>query len=105
MSVHFINNQLVFQVALTRVALPAPVLLLPPLLMRLFQPLIANRPAMRGPAQILSITASLLFALPLAIGVFPQNSEVDVAELEGEFQNLKDSAGRPIKSLIFNKGL
>ena len=63
------------------------------------------RPALRGPAQIVSITASLLFALPLAIGVFPQNSEVAVEELESEFHHLRDSAGNPIKALVFNKGL
>ena len=96
-----------FQVALTRIALPAPVLLLPPLLMRAFESFefVRARPALRGPAQIVSITASLLFALPLAIGVFPQNSEVAVEELEPEFRQLTDSRGARITSLVFNKGL
>lgn len=61
---------------MTRIALPAPVLLLPPLLMRAFESFsfVRARPALRGPAQIVSVTASLLVALPLAIGVFPQDS-------------------------------
>ncbi len=61
---------------MTRIVLPAPVLLLPPLLMRAFESFsfVRARPALRGPAQIVSVTASLLVALPLAIGVFPQDS-------------------------------
>ena len=92
---------------MTRIVLPAPVLLLPPLLMRAFESFsfVRARPALRGPAQIVSVTASLLVALPLAIGVFPQDSEVDVKELEPEFHNLRDANNAPIRSLIFNKGL
>ena len=49
------------QVALTRVILPAPVLLLPPLLMRIFESFsfVKSRPALRPPLQLFTITGPL----------------------------------------------
>jgi tricarboxylate carrier len=90
------------QVAATRVILPIPVLLLPPILMR-FVTIAAKTPRMM--AELGIISACLGIGLPIAISMFPQKSLVPVKELEPEFQNLKDKSGKPIDTLTFNKGL
>lgn len=97
------------QVALTRVALPMPILLLPPLIMNSFDRMSSafkNAPRkVRLPVELLVITLSLSGALPLAISLFPQISSISSQALEPEFQNLKDSKGNAIDRLYFNKGL
>jgi tricarboxylate carrier len=90
------------QVAATRVILPIPVLLLPPILMR-FVTLTARTPRML--AELGIISACLGVGLPIAISMFPQKSLVPVKDLEPEFQDLKDKNGNAINTLTFNKGL
>ena len=44
-------------------------------------------------------------ALPLAIAVFPQVSEIKARSLEPEFHDLRDDNGEIIDTLYYNKGL
>lgn len=95
------------EVAMTRVALPAPILLFPPIIMSVWDRLAfaKARPTWRPVVQVPVITACLWLALPLAIGLFPQMSSISAAKLEPEFRNLTDSKGKKIEVFYFNKGL
>ena len=55
--------------------------------------------------EILAISFELYFAVPFAIGAYPQLGKVSVDEVEDEFKHFKNSKGDPIKEFIFNKGL
>ncbi|SPQ97473.1 Sidoreflexin [Plasmodiophora brassicae] len=95
------------QVALTRVALPAPILVLPPIIINLLNKakmMPASKRA-RLVVEVGIVTACLAAAVPLAIGLFPQTGAIRAQDVEPEFQGLKDSKGRPVTSFSFNKGL
>ena len=55
--------------------------------------------------EILSICFELYFAVPFAIGAYPQYGNLRAEELEEEFRNLRYPNGDPVKEFIFNKGL
>eukprot|EP01006_Ploeotia_vitrea_P012521 TRINITY_DN33143_c0_g1_i1.p2 TRINITY_DN33143_c0_g1~~TRINITY_DN33143_c0_g1_i1.p2 ORF type:complete len:316 (-),score=137.58 TRINITY_DN33143_c0_g1_i1:28-975(-) len=97
------------QVALTRVVLPAPILIFPPLIMKWAnarQFMKAASPRFRMGVEVAVVGACVWFALPVAIGLFPQISSVSVDELEEEFHNLTDAAtGERITRVWYNKGL
>ncbi|KAL5021406.1 hypothetical protein ScPMuIL_000561 [Solemya velum] len=91
-----------FETALTRVFLPAPILLIPPVIMSMFEKtrLLRNNPRLHLPFNALTCTATFAFALPLAIALFPQYSQIATADLEPEFKNLTQE-----ETLFYNKGL
>lgn len=93
--------------ALSRIALPVPVLMAPPLVTSAVNAagLMPKNPRLQMLVNVGIVTACLWGALPLAIGIFPQEMEVPVTELEPEFHDLKNAAGDKINSLFFNKGL
>jgi hypothetical protein len=59
----------------------------------------------RTTIEILAICFELYFAVPFAIGAYPQLGKISVNEVEEEFRSLTNSKGDPIKEFIFNKGL
>nr|XP_021152496.1 sideroflexin-5 isoform X4 [Columba livia] len=65
------------ETALTRVVLPMPILVLPPIIMSILEKtsLLRSRPRMILPVQSLVCLAAFGLALPLAISLFPQMSE------------------------------
>lgn len=86
--------------------LPAPILLVPPILAG------AIRAAVPIPVggvgvvlDLVVLVGSMWAALPVCLAVQPQNMKIPVSKLEPEFQNLKDSKGKPIEFLYANKGL
>lgn len=90
------------ETAQTRVALPLPILTLPPIIMGFLNrmPWLIARPFLQIPVQTVVATAAFGFALPLAIALFPQYGKVRASELEADrFGHL----GSQI--LIYNKGL
>jgi len=94
--------------ALTRLLLPVPILIAPPVIMKAIEStgVLQNRPKLRIPVFLTVITGCLWAALPLAIALFPQTAEIDVKKLEKEFQEKKDPhTGKPYEKLFFNKGL
>jgi len=111
------------ETALTRIVLPAPILLLPPIIMSWAEQasFLQRFPRLRLPVQATVCTAAFGFvcsvaklciyvlmsvqALPLAISLFPQFGELDVSELEPHFHGMKDSHGRVIDRVVYNKGL
>jgi len=96
----------IWETMLTRVFLPGPVLVLPGLAMGLLgRTSITRHPRLRMAAEMAIITGSLWLALPMAIGLFPQQSVLATKDLEPKFQNLKHADGSPVDYVFFNKGL
>ncbi|XP_074640676.1 sideroflexin-5-like [Tubulanus polymorphus] len=90
------------EMAFTRAFLPAPILLIPPTAMALFErtKFLRRFPKMHLPINATVTTLSFAFALPLAIALFPQISQVKTSDLEDEIQQkTKESI------LYYNKGL
>lgn len=95
------------QTAVTRVVLPVPILIVPPIIMKGIDSTswMKNNIKYRTPVYLTVITGCLWAALPLAIALFPQTASIDVDKLEPEFKNKKDKNGNTYKTLYFNKGL
>ncbi|XP_010579106.1 PREDICTED: sideroflexin-5 isoform X2 [Haliaeetus leucocephalus] len=90
------------ETALTRVVLPMPILVLPPIIMSILEKtsLLRSRPRMILPVQSLVCLAAFGLALPLAISLFPQMSEIETSRLEPEIALATTS-----KTVVYNKGL
>eukprot|EP01138_Halocafeteria_seosinensis_P015326 gb/GECG01015642.1/.p1 GENE.gb/GECG01015642.1/~~gb/GECG01015642.1/.p1 ORF type:complete len:347 (+),score=30.88 gb/GECG01015642.1/:1-1041(+) len=99
------------QAALTRMVLPIPIILFPPYVLdlvkrsKMITNAVAKNPRLNLPLELAVVAVCLTFALPAAIAVFPQESEVEATKLEPQYHNLKDREGKPIQKLYFNKGL
>ncbi|XP_043400885.1 sideroflexin-5 isoform X10 [Chelonia mydas] len=90
------------ETALTRVVLPMPILVLPPIIMSILEKtsLLRARPRMVLPVQGFVCLAAFGLALPLAISLFPQMSEIETSRLEPEIAMATTS-----KTVVYNKGL
>ncbi|KAJ0397880.1 hypothetical protein ATCC90586_006466 [Pythium insidiosum] len=95
------------QVALTRVALPMPILLLPPYI---FEGLNKARmmPTSRYPrllTELTVVTLCLWGALPAAVALFPQKGTISADQVEAAFQHRTDRQGKRIEYFTYNKGI
>lgn len=96
------------QIALTRVCLPVPILLLPPFLLDGLRAVPAVATATKGRAGSLLlelgvISVCLQLALPFAVALFPQTGAVAASALEQPF---KDAAKKgDFDTYYFNKGV
>lgn len=90
------------ETALTRIALPMPILVLPPFVMSFLEKtaLLRSHPRLVLPVHSLVCLAAFGLALPLAISLFPQTSEIEASKLEPEI-----AAATTSKILTYNKGL
>uniref|UniRef100_A0A8C9S713 Sidoreflexin n=1 Tax=Scleropages formosus TaxID=113540 RepID=A0A8C9S713_SCLFO len=90
------------ETALTRVVLPMPILLFPPIIMAFLEklPLLQTHRRLVLPVHSLVCLAAFGFALPLAISLFPQMSQIEVSKLEPEIAMATDC-----KVVTYNKGL
>ncbi|XP_075963278.1 sideroflexin-5a isoform X5 [Anarhichas minor] len=90
------------ETALTRVVLPMPILMLPPIIMAALEklPLLQRRRRLVLPVHSLVCLAAFGLALPLAISLFPQMSQISVSQLEPEIAMATDC-----KIVTYNKGL
>lgn len=98
----------VSETAASRVINATPIMVVPPLiLLRLQQTRLLKGKSKRAEivANIGLIFTTSLVALPFALAIFPQRTQMSVSKLEPEFQNLKDSKGDHITSLYFNRGI
>ena len=84
-----------------------PVLLLPPAIMGLLGrlKLVPSNPQLKLGLEVAVIAGALAGALPVALASFPQRAEFISRDLEPQFQNLTDAAGRRIEKFYTNKGL
>jgi len=99
------------QVALTRVILPVPILLLPPFILdaarssKSLGPLMARSLGVRTVVELSIIAVFLQCALPFAVALFPQTATVAASDLEPPFRGLVTATGEPVRAFTFNKGL
>ncbi|XP_076156580.1 sideroflexin-5a isoform X1 [Alosa pseudoharengus] len=92
----------ILETAMTRMVLPMPILVLPPIVMTFLErlPLLQRRPWLVLPVHSLVCLAAFGLALPLAISLFPQQSQIHVSLLEPEI-----AAATDCKIVTYNKGL
>ncbi|XP_017288928.1 sideroflexin-5a [Kryptolebias marmoratus] len=90
------------ETALTRVVMPMPIMVLPPMIMAVLEklPLLQRHRRLVLPVHSLVCLASFGLALPLAISLFPQMSQISVNQLETEIAMATDC-----KNVTYNKGL
>ncbi|BFY97893.1 hypothetical protein BsWGS_00933 [Bradybaena similaris] len=90
------------ETALTRMFLPAPILLIPPVIMSFMEKrrFLMRNPRLHLPINAVICTLSFGCALPVAIALFPQYSEIGRAKLEPDIQR---ATSEPV--LYYNKGL
>ncbi|CAL1530195.1 unnamed protein product [Lymnaea stagnalis] len=90
------------ETALTRMFLPAPILIIPPIIMSMLEKkkFLIRNPRLHLPINAVVCTLAFGFALPVAIALFPQYSEIETARLEPEIQKATKDA-----VLLYNKGL
>lgn len=101
------GRQSLGQVALTRVALPVPILLLPPYIIEAMNKA-RVMPAARYPrlaTELTVVTLCLWGALPGAIALFPQKGTISADQVEGAFKNLTDRDGNRIERFTYHKGI
>ncbi len=92
----------------SRALLQAPVYFLPPLLMGSIPVLknaIARNPAIGVPLTTYLVLVSFGIGLPSTVAIFPQMAEIDVKDVEDEFQGLSGKDGVPYQKYYYNKGL
>ncbi|XP_064200321.1 sideroflexin-5b isoform X1 [Anguilla rostrata] len=91
-----------FETALTRVVLPMPIMVFPPMIMAFLEklPLLQTHRRLVLPVHSLMCLVTFGLALPVAISLFPQMSQIDVSQLEPEIAKATDS-----KVVTYNKGL
>jgi hypothetical protein len=87
------------QVALTRVVLPIPILLLPPFILDA-----ARASKLLGPLMARSVAARMGVELSI-IAVFPQRGAIAAEVLEPQFRGRKAPDGSVITTYYYNKGL
>jgi hypothetical protein len=89
------------QVALSRIVTAAPALFIPGLIMSQLEKtsFLKRNPRAALPLNLLTVTASLMVALPCATAIAPQTASLDVKDAEKEFQN------KGISRIYFNRGL
>ena len=100
------------QVALTRAALPVPILLVPPFLLDALAaaPVLGAAMARSGGVKLgveLAVFACFLQgALPFAVALFPQTGRIAAADLEPQFRGrVSAKTGRPVEYYTYNKGV
>ena len=97
----------VTQCIIGRVVAAGPILLIPPIMMHHFekQEWLRRRPFLGTPIMLGMIGVLIQAAVPLFFGMYSQSASLHVSHMEKEFLDRKDSKGRSIERLYFNKGI
>ncbi|XP_067103663.1 sideroflexin-5b [Osmerus mordax] len=92
----------IMETAFTRVVLPMPIFVLPPIIMSYLErlPVLQSNRRLLLPIHSLVCLATFSLSLPLAISLFPQMSQIEVSHLEPEIAMATES-----KVVTYNKGL
>lgn len=95
------------QIAASRIALPLPILLIPPYAIPfiLSFKFCQSRPWMKIPVELAVIAALIAVGFPGAVALFPQTASLPVTSIEPKFHNLVGDDGKPLTTVYFNKGL
>jgi hypothetical protein len=91
------------ETALSRVLNSSPIMVIPPLILVKLQQMnwLKTRPRLVTPVNLGLILTTSIFALPLALGAFPQRQAIQATSLEPEFW---DKGGKDGK-VEFNRGI
>ncbi|KAL3438997.1 Tricarboxylate/iron carrier [Aspergillus tetrazonus] len=89
------------ETAISRVLNATPIMVVPPLILVQLEKRKLLSPRMVLPANLGLVLATSLFALPLALGAFPQRQAISAASLEEEFWNRGGKDGK----VEFNRGM
>ena len=102
-----VAKKAVVQTAATRMVLPIFPLLFPTVTFYLLEKrsMIPKQKGLKLLLESVVLFASMMYSVPIAVSLFPQNCSTSVDVLEPEFHNLKDDAGNKISTLYYNKGL
>ncbi len=100
------------QVALTRAALPVPILLIPPFVLDAIRshtplgPLMARSLPARFTVEMTVLAAFLQCALAPAVALFPPQGSMAAAEMEPQFRGrTSPSTGLPVTTYYYSKGV
>lgn len=94
------------ETAASRVMNASPIMVIPPLILLTIQRktnLLQRRPGLTLPINLLTIFATSLVALPLAIAVFPTRETIAVSKLEPELRAKAEKLG--LDTVQFNRGM
>jgi tricarboxylate carrier len=93
----------VSETALSRIINATPIMVLPPLILLRLQKtaLLTKNPRLTLPVNLGLILGTSLFALPIALGVFPAKQRIGVSWVEDEFTEKLGSTGE----VEFNRGM
>jgi hypothetical protein len=93
----------VSETALSRVLNSSPIMVIPPLMLVQLQKQewLKTNPRLTLPTNLGLILGTSLFALPLALGAFPQRQSVEALSLEEEFWGKGGEGGK----VVFNRGI
>ncbi|KAL4924178.1 sideroflexin family transporter [Aspergillus undulatus] len=89
------------ETAISRVLNATPIMVVPPLILVQLEKRKLLSPRMVLPANLGLVLATSLFALPLALGAFPQRQAISASSLEEEFWNRGGKDGK----VEFNRGM
>ncbi|KAL4968112.1 sideroflexin family transporter [Aspergillus stella-maris] len=89
------------ETAISRVLNATPIMVVPPMILVQLEKRKLLSPRMVLPANLGLVLATSLFALPLALGAFPQRQAISAASLEEEFWNRGGKDGK----VEFNRGM
>lgn len=91
------------ETAFSRVMNATPIMVLPPLILQRLQQQewLKQRPRLILPVNLGLILTTSIFALPLALAVFPQRQSIDVSKLEKEFSERLPEGTK----VEFNRGI
>ena len=97
------------ETALSRVLIATPIMVIPPLLLIGLQKkwkLLQKNPRAVLPVNVGLIFVTSVFALPFALGAFPQRQKVGVDRVERPIiEALKRKGGDAVKEVEFNRGI
>mmetsp|Transcript_22486 Transcript_22486/g.62628 ORF Transcript_22486/g.62628 Transcript_22486/m.62628 type:complete len:377 (-) Transcript_22486:132-1262(-) len=94
------------EMIISRMVLPLPTFLIPPLALSLLDPIVRkNRRLFTFPVNVTFVMLGFGFGLPATIALFPQNGIIYAKDLEERFHHLRDEQGNPVTVFRYNKGL
>lgn len=101
------GRQSLGQVALTRIVLPMPILLLPPYIYEVMnkKKIMPKAKYPKLATELVVLTLCLWGAMPSAIALFPQTGTISADRAEEKFQSRVDCHGQPIRHFFYNKGI
>lgn len=100
-------RQSLTQVALTRVAIPVPILLLPPYIFQCMKrvKIMPSTKYIKLITELMVVTLCLWGALPAAVAIFPLKGSINADNIEEKYRNIRSPDGKRIETFYYSKGI